>query len=230
MKNYRIKPWLPGLEKSRKTWKRNNKWSNLDRYRCCTSILVIALEINYQFGRKFTNHNNGRSIIIGRRAISRVFHLWIKSREIESSSQCSICFNIEPERNTRLVFLIIVNDLEGSDLRGPSVRKSGYPLLWLGGEGGGAFRASATLPPAEGTISIQLSQDARCTHPTLYYIYNPCAWHAVTCRGYIIHRCRLIAFKPLSTIPLFSNTRLLSPSPDGVAIESKYVRSLDRVA
>lgn len=146
MKNYRIKPWLPGLEKSRKTWKRNDKWSNLDGYRCCTSILVIALEINYQFGRKFTNHNNGRSIIIGRRAISRVFHLWIKSREIESSSQCSICFNIEPERNTRLVFLIIVNDLEGSDLRGPSVRKSGYPLLWLGGEGGG--ERSVPQPPS----------------------------------------------------------------------------------
>lgn len=156
-----------------------------------------------------------------RRAISGVFHLWIKSREIESSSQCSICFNIEPERNTRLVFLIIVNDLEGSDLRGPSVRKSGYRFCdWREG----AFRVSATLPPAEGTISIQLSQDA---HPTLYYIYNPCAWHAVTCRGYIIHRCRLIAFKPLSTIPLFT---IIIASPDGVAIESKYVRSLGRVA
>lgn len=111
-----------------------------DHIRYHVSILVITLEINYQLGRKFTNHNNGRwSIIETESIIGDVFHRWIKSmREIEPRSfqrRTSLASGISNnrERSRRQWFTRYIG------------QKIGYRLLLLWRERGeGSFRHPST--------------------------------------------------------------------------------------
>lgn len=148
-------------------------------------ILVIALEINYQLGRKFTNHNTMADRSSKRSQSAECFiESWIKSmREIESSSHDA--FNIE-----RCLASGISNNRERSSKAviyevHRSENRVNRLLLWGGNEREGRERAMPSRHPSTSSREQYQSNSRRMhdAHPTVYYIYNPCAWHAVTCLG-----------------------------------------------
>ena len=132
-------------------------------------ILVIALEINYQLGRKFTNHNTMADRSSKRSQSAECFiESWIKSmREIESSSHDA--FNIERclasgiSNNRERSSKAVIYEVHRSENRVNRFCEGGTR-----GRGGREPCLLATLPPVRGNnINPTL---AGCTMHILRYI------------------------------------------------------------
>lgn len=123
-----------------------------------TLTFIITLQIDYRHIREYLNQNNSNN----------------GTSDHQGDNQRNVLIGLTP--NTRLVFLIIENGLFRQWFTTFIGQKIHCRFSITKNEGVLCFH------PSNGEQYQSSSSRMHGVHP-VYYIYNPRAWHAVTCLG-----------------------------------------------